>query len=69
MKENRETIGKKIYDLRKSAGYTQGHLADMSGVSLRTVVGVEKGSFSVRIDILSKLADVFGREIELIKKA
>jgi DNA-binding XRE family transcriptional regulator len=66
---DKNRIGKKIRNLRKTAGYTQGCLAELSGVSLHTIINIERGNYAPRIDVLSRLADIFGLEIELMEKS
>lgn len=66
--EIREKIGVRIADLRNEKGYTQEKLAELSGVSRRTIQSIEAGDFSARIDILDKLAEALQCSVEILKK-
>jgi len=55
-----------IKDRRVLLNITQQDLADISGVSLRTIKAIEKGNGNPSIDTLRKIADALG--IELIMK-
>jgi len=54
---------------RDVLGVTQEHLADLSGVGLRTLKALEGGKSNPTFETLSKLAEVLGMELKLeIKK-
>jgi y4mF family transcriptional regulator len=55
-----------IKDRRALLNITQQDLADISGVSLRTIKAIEKGNGNPSIDTLRKIADALG--LELIMK-
>lgn len=55
-----------IKDRRVLLNITQQDLADISGVSLRTIKAIEKGNGNPSIDTLRKIADALG--LELIMK-
>ena len=55
-----------IKDRRVLLNITQQDLADISGVSLRTIKAIEKGNGNPSVDTLRKIADTLG--IELIMK-
>jgi len=55
-----------IKDRRVLLNITQQDLADISGVSLRTIKAIEKGNGNPSIDTLRKVADALG--LELIMK-
>lgn len=44
---------------------TQEHLAELSGVSLRTIKEIESGKGNPTFATLSRIADVLGMEIKL----
>ena len=44
------------------------HLAMMTGITPANISRIEQGKHSVGIDILSKIADVLGYKVELVKK-
>ena len=54
---------------RDILGVTQEHLADLSGVGLRTLKALESGKSNPTFETLSKLAEVLGMELKLeVKK-
>ena len=54
---------------RKILGVTQEHLAELSGVGLRTLKALESGKSNPTFKTLSKLAEVLGMELKLeVKK-
>ncbi len=44
---------------------TQEYLAELSGISLRTIKEIESGHSNPRLATLSKIADVLGMEIKV----
>ncbi|MFC2118921.1 helix-turn-helix transcriptional regulator [Bacteroidota bacterium] len=54
-----------IKSRRDILGVTQEHLADLSGVSLRTLKALESGKSNPTFKTLSKLAEVLGMELKL----
>jgi len=44
---------------------TQMHLAELSGVGLRTIKAIERGTTDPRLSTLNKLADVLGLSVKL----
>ncbi len=58
-----------LKERRQTLSVTQEHLAELSGVGLRTIKEIESGKGNPTFDTLSKLADVLGMEIKLeVKK-
>jgi y4mF family transcriptional regulator len=58
-----------LKERRLALSVTQEHLAELSGVGLRTIKEIESGKGNPTFDTLSKLADVLGMEIKLeVKK-
>lgn len=58
-----------IKNRREVLGVTQEHLAEISGVGLRTLKALESGHSNPTFETLSKLADVLGMELKLeVKK-
>ncbi len=58
-----------LKERRLALSVTQEHLAELSGVGLRTIKEIESGKGNPTFDTLSKLADVLGMEIRLeVKK-
>jgi transcriptional regulator with XRE-family HTH domain len=50
---------------RQMLEVTQEHLAELSGVALRTIKEIESGKGNPTVATLSKLAEVLGMEIRL----
>lgn len=65
---NRETIGKQIAELRQKKGLTLRELADMCDVTFQNINKIENGKYNVGIDILGRIADALGAEIDLKEK-
>ena len=66
---HQEEIIKVLKDRREALKVTQEHLAELSGVGLRTLKSIESGKGNPTIETLNKLADVLGLELKLeIKK-
>lgn len=59
------TMGKQIEERRKSLGVSQADLAEMSGVSLRTVSAIENDSANPSIEVLSRILSSLGLVISL----
>ncbi len=60
-----KTLIKIIKERRKDMQVTQKTLADLSGVSLRTLKQFESGKGNPTLLTLQKLADVLGMEVSL----
>lgn len=58
-------IGKQIANKRKQLNISQADLAEMSGVSLRTVNAIENGEANPSVDVLSKVLEPLGLVITL----
>jgi transcriptional regulator with XRE-family HTH domain len=54
-----------LKERREALRVTQEHLAELSGVGLRTLKSIETGKGNPTIDTLAKLADVLGLELKL----
>ncbi len=54
-----------LKERRAALRVTQEHLAELSGVGLRTLKSIETGKGNPTIDTLAKLADVLGLELKL----
>lgn len=50
---------------REELRVTQGHLADLAGVGLRTLKEIESGKGNPTFETLNKLAEVLGMELKL----
>lgn len=60
-----QNLGEQIAQRRKYFKLSQLDLAEMAGVSLRTVSAIENGSANPSISILSKILEILGFVITL----
>ena len=60
-----QNIGECIYKRRKRLNISQVDLAEMSGVSLRTINAIERGEANPTVDVLSKVLAPLGLVISL----
>ncbi|RYC68121.1 MULTISPECIES: helix-turn-helix transcriptional regulator [Spirosoma] len=58
----------KLIARRNALRLTQEYLAELAGVSLRTIKAIESGAGNPRVSTLLKLADVLGMELRWIVK-
>jgi len=58
-------IGYKIKERRKFLKVKQEDLADISGISQRTLRAIEKGNANPELNSLLKLCEVLGMEIKI----
>lgn len=59
-------IGKRIAQLRAEKNMTQGDLAKASGVTLANISRIERGQYSPGLDVLTKIADAMGAQIDIV---
>ena len=64
--EERQRIGQRIADLRKSKGMTQQGLADIVGMQRNHISRIEAGKYSVGFDTLQAIAEALGGTIDII---
>ena len=57
-------LGNSIRDLRETAGLTQGQLAELVGVSRKTINTVENGVFVPSTVVALKIAAALGQPVE-----
>lgn len=62
-------IPERIRALRKSHGISQGELAEISGVSLPSISRLERGKETIRLDVLIKILECLGYELEIKPKS
>jgi transcriptional regulator with XRE-family HTH domain len=62
---HQEELIKVLKNRREALKVTQEHLAELSGVGLRTLKAIETGNGNPTIDTLTKLAEVLGMELKL----
>ncbi|MCG2694461.1 helix-turn-helix domain-containing protein [Candidatus Parcubacteria bacterium] len=58
-------IAYKIITLRKKAKITQTELADKIGTTQSNIARMEKGQQNFTVNMLNKVAGVFGKELEI----
>jgi y4mF family transcriptional regulator len=62
-------LGETIKNRRKELSITQPHLAELAKVSTNTLYKLERGQGNPSLDVLNKLAEVLGMELNLdVKK-
>lgn len=61
-------IGQRIAELRKEVGMTQDQLAEKTGIQRAHITRIEAGKYSVGIDLLQKIADVFGKNVDFVEQ-
>ena len=61
-------IGKQLSERRKKLGLSQQDLAEISGVSLRTINAIENDASNPSIDVVSKIAEPLGLVISLTER-
>ena len=60
-------IGENIRALRDNSGYTQSNLAQFMGVDQSLIAKIEKGDRSISVDMLEKIATLFGVTVDQIE--
>lgn len=61
----REELGNKINELRRQRGLSIRDLAERSEVNKATIVNLEKGRFSPKIETLEKLINELDAELKI----
>ncbi len=62
-------IGKIIKDRRKELSVTQPELAELAQISVNTLYKVERGQANPSLEVLEKILDTLGLEIQIKVKA
>jgi y4mF family transcriptional regulator len=62
-------IGKIIKDRRKELNVTQPELAELAQISVNTLYKVERGQANPSLEVLEKILDTLGLEIQIKVKA
>jgi y4mF family transcriptional regulator len=60
-----EKLGETIKNRRKELSITQPHLADLANISTNTLYKLERGKGNPSFDVLNKIAEVLGMELNL----
>lgn len=64
----REKIGQQIAALRYKRGLSTRQLADLCGINYSNIGKIERGAYNVSIDILGKVCEALGADIQIIEK-
>lgn len=65
---HRARIGQRIRDIRVRLSMTQQELAEATGIQQCHIARIEAGRYSVGLDTLQRIADVFGMNVDFIEK-
>lgn len=63
---DRERIGIRIAKLREEKGLSQRDLAELTGINHANIGKIEKGRYSVGLDILSKIAFALDATVDIV---
>lgn len=63
---SRKRIALRVIELRTKNNLTQEQLADATQLSINTIKGIEDARFSVKTDILERVASCLGVRVDLI---
>ena len=61
-------VGKKLKSRREYEGWSREQVAEMTGYSIDTIRKVEEGSFNIHVDVIGRIADIYGCDIYFMKK-
>lgn len=64
---DRERIGKRIAQIRMEVGISQYKLAELTSLAPGNIARIETGKYSTGIDILSKIGDALGYQLDFIE--
>ncbi|MDD3194403.1 MAG: helix-turn-helix transcriptional regulator [Paludibacter sp.] len=62
----RVAIGNKIAEIRNQKKMSQQELADLTGLTQNNISRIEQGKYSFGIDILFRIVDVLGKNVEIV---
>jgi DNA-binding XRE family transcriptional regulator len=62
----RKKLGLRIKQLREEAGLTQQELAEKADLQRPNIARIEVGKYSTGQDILSKIADALGKQLDIV---
>ncbi|MCM5527236.1 helix-turn-helix domain-containing protein [Parasegetibacter sp. NRK P23] len=68
MRNSIQKLGKKIKERREILHLLQSQLADLSGISVRTIQLIEQGKANPSLETLLKLSDPLGLNLEFLLK-
>lgn len=62
---NRVRIGKELQAIRELQGWDREQVAMMADLKESTIEKIEAGAFNVPLDVLARVADVLGCDIQI----
>jgi transcriptional regulator with XRE-family HTH domain len=68
MNSARERLGKLLAQIRRKRGLSTYDVAKACGVAATNITRMEKGTHSVGVDQLDRVANVLGHEVDLVPK-
>lgn len=66
--EDRKYIGSRIRQLREKKGMEAKALAKLANIDAANLSRIERGRYSVGLDVLSRIANALGAKVDLIKE-
>ena len=66
---NFELVGKRFSELRNKSGYTQSMVAEYLDVDQSYISKCEKGERQFSVDIIEKVAELFGCTVDTVKES
>lgn len=60
---HRVMLGSRLQAKRDEEGWSREQVAEMTGYTVETIRKVEEGVFNVPIDVVSRIADIYGCEL------
>ncbi len=66
--EERKYIGSRIRQLREKKGMEAKALAKLANIDAANLSRIERGRYSVGLDVLSRIANALGAKVDLIKE-
>ena len=60
---HRVMLGSRLQSKREEEGWSREQVAEMTGYTVATIRKVEEGVFNVPIDVVSRIADIYGCEL------
>lgn len=68
-KAHRKELGRQFRALREEQGWSVEQVALMADVKDATIEKIEAGVFNVPLDILARVADIFGADLTIKERA
>ena len=66
--DKRKAMGESIRAMRTAQGWEQEQLAQIAGISISNIRGVDAGKYAANIDVLKQIAGALGEELRMIEK-